>query len=148
MMLEDTYLRAIKAIIANYGHAVQYVGGDPETGARPFAYTIGLHRSGGRDYELAVSGLGPAASAGVLDLLAEALSENDTPPSAGLQVRNLLELGLDLRLRLVSHPEELGVIRLVYGAAPTVWQALWPDLANRFPGDPAYDLADELQELL
>ncbi|MFF4257928.1 DUF4262 domain-containing protein [Streptomyces sp. NPDC001663] len=148
MMFEAIYLRHIEEIVAEYGHAVQYVGADSETRARPFAYTVGLHREGNRDYELAISGLGPHASAGVLDLLAEALQASGTRPSNGLEVGNLLVGNLDLRLRPVSHPEALGTIRALYGTTPPVWQALWPDVGNWFPGDPGYDLADHVQVLL
>ena len=148
MMWEDAYLRRIHEVIAEHGHAVQYVRGDPETGAPPFGYTVGLHQRPGHDYELAVAGLGPEASVGVLKSLAEALRESDTQPSDGLEIGGLLEHGLALRLRPVSHPEDLGVIGVVYGAIPPVWQVLWPDPANRFPGDPEYNMAHRLQPML
>lgn len=83
----------------------------------------------------------------MLNSLAEALSEDGAPPTDGLEVSGLLERGLALRLRLVSHPENLGVIGVVYGVLPPVWQALWPDPDNKFPGDPAYNTG-YLQSLL
>jgi hypothetical protein len=45
----------VAGAIAQHGHAVQCVGGDPVTGERPFAYTVGLHTRPDREYELALS---------------------------------------------------------------------------------------------
>lgn len=148
MTWEDPYLQHIEEIIAVYGHAVQYVGGDPATKTRPIAYTVGLHVRPYRDYELAVSGLEAEESVGVLNALAMVLVDRRLQPADGLEIDGILQHGLGLRLRAVSRPEELGVIGALYDAIPPVWQAVWPDRENRWPGDNAYGLSDRVQSLL
>jgi len=127
----DAYLHRVKETIARHGRAVQYVHGDLQLGAHPFAYTIGLHTLPGCDYELAVTGLQAQASAVLLDTLAHVLTVNGLAPADGLEIGGILSGPLTLRLRPVEHPEDLGIIRAVYGTIPPVWQAVWPaDIAD------------------
>ncbi|MBK3564458.1 DUF4262 domain-containing protein [Streptomyces sp. MBT62] len=135
-------------VIAEHGHAVQYVGGDPTMGEPPFAYTVGLHTRPGRAYELAFAGGGPDLSTKVLNSLAIGLADRGVEPTDGLEIGGLLQRGLDLRLRMVTRPEDLGVIHAIYGTTPPVWQALWPDRNDRFPGDSHYNLPATAQPLL
>ncbi|WP_405657748.1 DUF4262 domain-containing protein [Streptomyces sp. NBC_00079] len=148
MTEEEAYLQLLTEIIELDGHAVQFTGGDLATGTRPFAYTIGLHTQAGRGNELAVSGLGPEASRGVLDAVAEALALSGLTPTDGLVIGGALQGGYALRLRPVSRPSELGMIRVVYGNTPPIWQIVWPDREFRFPGDRAYGLPEEAQPML
>ena len=148
MTWEDSYLRHVAEVTAENGHAVQYVGGDPTMGMPPFAYTVGLHTRPGRAYELAFAGGGPDLSTKVLNSLAIGLADRGVQPADGMEISGLLEGGLGLRLRLVSRPEELGVIHAIYGTTPPVWQALWPDRNRHFPGDAHYNLPATAQRLL
>ncbi|MFJ6901543.1 DUF4262 domain-containing protein [Streptomyces hokutonensis] len=148
MTWENAYLRYVAAVIAGHGHAVQYVGGDPTMGVPPFAYTVGLHTRPGRAYELAFAGGGPDLSTTVLNSLAIALADRGVEPADGLEIGGLLQGGLGLRLRMVSRPEDLGVIHAIYGTTPPVWQALWPDRNGRFPGDAHYGPPATAQPLL
>ncbi|MFF7987756.1 DUF4262 domain-containing protein [Streptomyces sp. NPDC007901] len=135
-------------IIAEHGYAVQHVHGDPATGARPFAYSIGLHTRPDRGYELAVSGLNAEMSHGLLNVLATVLADGGFAPRDGLEVGGVLQDGLALQLRPVSRPEELGIIHATYGITPPVWQAVWPDQHGRFPGDAHCRLPKGTQTLL
>ena len=148
MTWEDAYLRHVATVIAANGHTVQYVGGDPTMGVPPLAYTVGLHTRPGRAYELAFAGGGPDLSTKVLNSLAIWLADRGVEPADGLEIDGLLQGGLGLRLRLASRPEDLGVIHAIYGTTPPVWQALWPDRNDRFPGDAHYDLSVTVQPLL
>ncbi|MEU6355686.1 DUF4262 domain-containing protein [Streptomyces sp. NPDC047072] len=147
-MTSGPYLQRVAGIVAQHGYAVQYVGGNPGTGARSFAYTVGLHTQPGRDYELAASGLSAETSHSLLHTLAVALVDQGFEPIEGLQVSGLLQGGLDLRLRQVDRPEDLGIVHALYGVTPTLWQAVWPDKYNRFLGDAHCQLPSESQPLL
>ncbi|MEV7395006.1 DUF4262 domain-containing protein [Streptomyces sp. NPDC091215] len=131
----DPYLHRVVGIITEYGYAVQYVHGDPVTGARPFAYTIGLHTRPHCGYELAVSGLNAETAHGLLNVLAATLVDGGLDPTDGMEVGGVLQDGLALQLRLVSRPEEFGIIHAIYGITPPAWQAVWPDQHGRFPDD-------------
>ncbi|MFJ3779803.1 DUF4262 domain-containing protein [Streptomyces sp. NPDC090075] len=144
----DPYLNRVTGIIAKHGYAVQYVHSDPATGARPFAYTIGMHRRPNCGYELAVSGLPAETSHGLLNVLAATLTNGGLDPADGLEILGVLQDGLALQLRPVGCTEDLGVIHAVYGNAPLVWQAIWPDQHGRFPGDARCRLPEGAQPLL
>ncbi|MFE2181101.1 DUF4262 domain-containing protein [Streptomyces sp. NPDC059455] len=144
----DPYLRRVEGIIAHHGHAVQYVGGDPDTGAPPFAYTVGLHTRPDRDYELALSGLRAETSHALLNTLTTALADCDSAAADGLEISGVLQEGLAIRLRPVSRPEDLGIIYAIYRTTPPVWQALWPDQRGHFPDDDRCLLPPQAQALL
>lgn len=148
MSWEQHYLAVMAAVIERYGHAVQYVVDDTGTGRSSFAHTVGLHAHPGRGYELAVSGLPPELAVGLLNDLAAALDASHHVPGEGLDVHDLLRDGLALRLRKVSRPEDLTIVRALYAATPPAWQALWPDSDGHYPGDPGYALPDSAQRLL
>ncbi|MFD8716913.1 DUF4262 domain-containing protein [Streptomyces sp. NPDC059629] len=144
----DPYLNHVVRIIVEHGYAVQYVHGDPATGARSLAYTVGLHARPNCGYELAVSGLSAETSHGLLNVLAATLADGRLDPSGGLEVGKVLQDGLALQLRPVSRPEELGIIHAIYGITPSVWQAVWPDRHGRFPDDARCRLPKGTQALL
>ncbi|MFG1667620.1 DUF4262 domain-containing protein [Streptomyces sp. Y7] len=148
MTCNDPYLRRVQATIAEHGYAVQCVGGDVASRRQPFAYTVGLHTGPDHDYELALSGLDADTSTSVLHSLAAALAERRLKPVDGMEVNGVLSNGYALRLRSVSRPEEFGIINALYGATPPVYQAVWPDLHHRFPGDPDCRLTTLVQPLL
>lgn len=148
MIVGDPYLHRVADTIDKHGYAVQFVTGDPDTGARPFAYTVGLHISPGHRYEIAVSGLDMQTSRNLLNALAVLASRGLTPAN-GLEISHDLPWeGMVLRLRGASRPRRLGVIHALYGQTPYVWQALWPDRHSRFPGDLLCCLPVEAQPML
>jgi hypothetical protein len=146
MIWQRRYLAEMAAVIDRYGHAVQYVLDDVETGAPSFAYTVGLHVDSERGYELAVSGLPPNVSVGLLNELAIALAGRHV--AEGLEVHDLLQDGVALHLRQVTRPEGLTIIHAFYNAIPPVWQALWPDRGGHYPGETGYTLPATAQTLL
>ncbi|MBV9025908.1 MAG: DUF4262 domain-containing protein [Streptomycetaceae bacterium] len=77
----DAYLDRLRGIIRRNGYAVQYVFADPESGAPPFTYTVGLHRA--RGYEPALSGLASKVSMGVLNSLVARLDAGSVAPEPG-----------------------------------------------------------------
>ncbi|MFF1679469.1 DUF4262 domain-containing protein [Streptomyces sp. NPDC058256] len=148
MTSSDPYLRRVAEVISQHGYAVQYVAGNPDIGARPFAYTVGLHALPSRGYELAVSGLDDQTSHQLLNTLAATLADGRLAPADGLEVSGVLQEELALRLRPVSRPEDLGIIYALYGDTPPVWQALWPDQGRQFPDDAHFGLPAYAQPLL
>ncbi|MET8983255.1 DUF4262 domain-containing protein [Streptomyces sp. NPDC004539] len=148
MFNRDTYLRLVEGIIAREGHAVQYVYGSPGAGARPFAYTIGLHTLPDHDYELAVSGLDDRSSGALLKAVAGVLTDGGTAPVEGLEIDGVLPNRYKIRLRRVSRPHRLGIIQALYDRTPPVWQVLWPDKDHVYPDDGDDRPVREAQPLL
>jgi hypothetical protein len=138
------YLTKARAIIAEHGHLVQYVGPDGP-GSPGYAYTVGLHTAHG--FELAMSGLDPQTGRGLLNDLAS--RAHVLLPHEGLLIDQIVAGGYRLRLTRTVRPREFSVLWAI-GAPPStiVWQAQWPDNAHRFPGDPKYSVSPGTQVLL
>jgi hypothetical protein len=146
--LPDDFTKKCLEIIERAGHYTQYVGGDADTGAPPFAYTVGLSSQDSHGYELAVSGLGPTAADAVLRQLVEVLDRDALHPAEGLEVAGALAEGYTVRLRTSSTAGVFGMIDQLVGERSTVWQAVWPDKDRRFPGEPGCALSPAAQHLL
>lgn len=135
--------------IGQFGHAVIYVEDAGDGRERPMSYTVGLSGNEAYGYELAQSGLSPHQSHIVLNHLPEAIAQRKIKPVEGLIIEGVLGGGYNLKLRQVSREDQFGMARSVYGQDPKVWQVVWPDPQNKFPGEPGYNTLDQnLQELL
>ncbi len=141
----DTYLLMLRERIERHGYAMQYVLGDPVTGAAPYGYTVGLHETDG--YELAVCGLDATTTAAVLHNLSEQLRGEAVRPAADLRVPGIIA-GYDLKLRQVQDPAAFGIVGALFGFDPPAWQAVWPDSKGHFPGDDDYGVSAAGQRLL
>jgi hypothetical protein len=146
--LPDDFTSKCLDIIERAGHYTQFVGGDPASGAPPFAYTVGLSSQESHGYELAVSGLGRAAADAVLRQLMAVLGRDELIPAEGLEVAGALAEGYAVRLRSASTEGPFGMIDQLLGERSTVWQAVWPDQDRRFPGEPGCTLSPGAQHLL
>lgn len=141
------YVEKVSALIDAHGFAIQYVGGDPIVGLPPTAYTVGLADRHG--YELAMSGLRAEHIHHVLHELIERADAGDVVPREGLLVSGVLIDEYQLKLRQVSQPDELVILRAFpTSAVSPIWQALFPDREGLFPGDPEYAHGEKAQRLL
>lgn len=125
------------------GHwAVTGVYGD-ELGPA-FAYTTGLTEF--FRPELVIYGLDPEQACRILNRTAELLIAND-------RLFDTPRLGSILRppYQLTSLPaldtDGLTVTRLLYGPDFPAVQLIWPDAGGRFPWEPGYSIALEVQPL-
>lgn len=132
--MSTEYAARLRAIVAQHGYAIQYVGADASTFG--FAYTVGLSQNGqGRD--LFAINLPPQAAQHLLNTLAKRLAGLDHIPHEISEVATV-----PLRLREVP-TATLGVPLSVYGlldlpVPATVVQLLWPCPAGHWPGDLGY----------
>jgi hypothetical protein len=133
--------------IETYGFYTQYVGEDPESGAPPYAYTVGLSSQDAYGYEFAVSGLSPEASHGILWNLVRAFGPDGMVPADALEVPEILA-GHNVRLRTASTAAQFDMIERLLAERSTVWQAVCPDDQGRFPGEAGYALEYDRQHLL
>ena len=119
--------------------AVQYVGAGEEPDEPAFGYTIGLFGLG--HPELVVVGLGPAATHGVLDRVADlVVGGRDLMPGELLPVA---DTATRLLVETVPNPGEvvLGANRLYQRPAEVSVGALqltWSDADGRVPSDPGH----------
>lgn len=124
----------LRAIVAQYGHAIQSVAGDERTFT--FSYSVGLS-AGGRAKELLVIGLPPHLAQPLLNTLADRLKDLEAIPEEISQIASV-----PMRLREIptaSLAEPLSVFRLVDLPVPdTVIQMIWPCAAGHWPGHPEY----------
>lgn len=143
------FMKDLLETIDTCGHAIIYVT-DPIPGYEVMAsYTVGLTASKDHGYELAQSGLSPHQSHHMLNDVPEAIKERGIKPVDGLIIEGVLGGGYNIKLRLAERKDLCNMAREVYGEYPTVWQILWPDQNNRFPGELGYALPEgALQELL
>lgn len=134
--------------IEKHGFYTQYVGDDPESGAPPFAYTVGLSSQEAYGYEFAVSGLSPETSHAILWNLVRAFEPADMIPGDALEIPEIVSGGYNVRLRTCSTTAQFGMIEQLAGERSTVWQAVCPDKEGRFPGQAGYALDPRQQHLL
>jgi hypothetical protein len=134
--------------IEEHGFYTQYVGEDPDSGAPPYAYTVGLSSQDAYGYEFAISGLSPETSHGILWNLVRAFEPDAMTPADALEVPEIVASGYNVRLRTASTAAEFGMIEQLLGERSTVWQAVCPDGDGRFPGEAGYALEHDRQHLL
>lgn len=109
-----------------------------------FAYTTGLTEFSRP--ELLIYGLEPETACGLLNRAAELLIDDAT-----LLDHPRIDRVLRPPYRLAALPAvdtaELTVTRLLYGPDVPVVQLIWPDVGGRFPWQPGYEYAREVQPL-
>lgn len=130
-------------MIETAGWAVESVPADP--GADPpsptCTYTLGVSAYAGWP-EIAVFGLTPVASKGLLEMVVQALAGGTEIPM-GVEVVGLLDNGLRCcfaPIDLAAWPEWFGVARAWYGAAPfEMVQLVYPDRNGYLPYEAGFD---------
>ena len=123
------------ALIERYGWAIRHVMGNPESGAAPFSYTVGLTAldhpelvATGLPFDVAQSSLN---SAGLL-VKEGAILEN------GLVTDALSESGT-VTFMTATDVSGLAAVREVYGDNVHALQLIWPDSSNHYPWDAGYN---------
>jgi hypothetical protein len=114
----------------------------------PFAYTIGLTERGSP--ELVISGLDTGTMHALLNDLAGRVFDRAERFSDGQRISDLLN-GYDAAVIDGALTEELwpGTAVVRYGRnAVRLQQIVWPDREGRFPWEPGYALASDVQPLL
>lgn len=135
---EAVYAERCRARIADRGHMVAAIDADPGDGTPAYAYTIGVSPRG---HEFAVSGLPVEDMHNTLNRLARRSLAGELDPRDGLMIEGVFERGYLPCLRLAHPGSAFKWIELVLGVPhrPPVWQAQYPDLRRRYPGQPGYD---------
>jgi hypothetical protein len=103
---------------------------------------VGLSTQDEYGYELAVSGLPVEVGPPVLNGLAAAVKERGIVPAEGLTVQGE---GSPLRLHAADPDWPFVMIGHLTGFRSPVWQAVWPDVGHRFPGEPGCALTSRDQ---
>lgn len=131
-----------RAKIREHGFTVIGVGADPDGESPQFAYTVGV--SVVRGYELAISGLPiPTMHDALSTLSRRALDDaDDFALAEGLIVEGVFKPPFQPRLMRVHGAWPFGMIRRTLGSAirPGIWQAQFPDVGGRYPGEVGYCL--------
>ena len=118
-------------------HGFMIVGFAPGAVTTPLFYTVGLSTQDEYGYELAVSGLPDELGPPLLNVLISAIKERRIAPAEGLSVElDCLRPGSALRLQSADPEGRFEKISQYTGLPSPVWQAVWPDIANRYPGEP------------
>lgn len=129
--------------ILDHGFTVIGVGADPENSVPQFAYTVGV--SVQRGFEFVISGLPIETMHEALSRLARrALCDTvGFTPTNGMQVPGVFAPPFQPRLMRVHDEWPLGMIRRALGNAtcPQRWQAQFPDVGGRYPGEDGYCLS-------
>lgn len=131
----DTVVADCRAKMRRHGFTVIGVGANPEEGAPQFAYTVGVSTL--RGFEFAISGLSIETMHSVLGTLARRAHTVELTPRNGLLVEGVLTGGFNLRMQRAHPKHRFGMMRPVLRqlVPPVVWQAQFPDIDHRFPGD-------------
>ncbi|BDZ52766.1 hypothetical protein GCM10025867_50070 (plasmid) [Frondihabitans sucicola] len=138
----DAYIESTKALIAEYGWAVQGVGaGD---GAPQFSYSVGFTALG--HAEVIIESLPMAAAQGVLNNIGQVIKDG-LRLAPGDVVRGFLGNDLPLAFIAAEDDSDLTVVGRIYGEKNAL-QAVWPDTSARFPWDKGYDMPQGSQPLL
>lgn len=132
----DRYLN----LVDEFGHMIIGVGPDGEN--PPFFYTVGLSTQDDYGYELAVSGLPVEIGPPLLDGLAAIIKQRGIIPAEGLLVEGD---GTPLRLHRADLDRPFVKISQYTGLPSPVWQAVWPDVGGRYPGEPGCSLTSRDQ---
>lgn len=132
------------ALIERYGWAIRHVMGDPESGAAPFSYTVGLTSldhpeliATGLPFEVAQSFLN---SAGLLVKEGAILTN-------GLVTDALTESGT-VTFMTATDVSGLAAVGEVYGQEAHALQLVWPDSSSHYPWDAGYNNPRSAQPLL
>ena len=137
--MKDAYLANAIDLIAEHGHMIQGVIGDP-----PFTYTTGLTTRALP--ELWLGGLTIEQGGGILNAVADRMRDHGQPPAG-----TPFEVGysVDFMLHGPVDPEAAEANMAIYlYEEVTVMQVLWPDGDDRFPNDSEYDHLTYPQRLL
>lgn len=128
--IED-YLDGLRATIDDHGWAVQFV----ESDTRPFAYTVGLHRSGLP--ELIITGMAAHTATRLLNSIAHMITDDGTELAPAMHIDYQDEYLLEVVE--VEHPDVhlLYAIRL-FGGSVRALQLVWSDEQGRLPWDPEW----------
>jgi hypothetical protein len=135
----------ITALIESRMWWVGMIEGEP-----PFAYTVGLQRLFDHP-EVIVLGLPHDAAIAILNTIGERVRDGERFENGAI-IRDILQGDLELRLRSVtsrqSYRDHVGYALWFYGGDKfRLFQCLWPDKANLFPGEEGFAL-DYRQPLL
>jgi hypothetical protein len=142
----DQERRRTTQAIRTSGVFIQYVGGDPEALATPFAYTVGLHGIG--HPELLVFGVSPSTASALLNEVASRIrGGRDLTPGEMLTFDDwahrvvVEDLPNPAQILFAANsfyerPDELSV---------DAFQLTYDDTAGRFPWDDGYSVAPWIQ---
>ena len=118
-------------------HGYMIIGFVPGAVPTPLFHTVGLSTQDEYGYELAISGLPNELGPPLLNLLVGVIKERGIVPTEGLPVElDCLKPGTALRLHAADPEGPFEKISQYTGLPSPVWQAVWPDIAGRYPGDP------------
>jgi hypothetical protein len=141
----DQFVQQCRAKIAQHGHMVAAVGSNEQTGASQYAYTIGVSKY--RGFEFAISGLPVEDMHNSLNTLAYKAIDRKLTPAEGLLVEGVFEGVYLPRLHLADPSWPFGLIAsaLDTDAKVPVWQAQFPTVDHKYPGDDGYTIASTVQ---
>lgn len=130
----------LKALIEEYGWAIQGVFPTEDHPGPYFDYTVGLHLKGLP--ELVIYGLPHQSAAKLLNQLALKQIE-EGPLTPGQRLEDELKNGLDLYTLDATHDHECFQAQYMAKEDITVIQIVWPDQNNKFPWEPDATVYDD-----
>src|SRR6185437_7051153 len=143
----ETVVEDCLSKIRAHGFTVVGVVTGPHGATPQFAYTVGVSVT--RGFELAISGLPIETMHDARNTLARrALDDADSfVPSDGLLVDGVFAPPFQPRLNQAHETWPFGMIRRALGPSLrlAVWQAQFPDIGCRYPGDAEYAYGPERQ---
>lgn len=134
----------LEALIAKFGWAIRHVTGDPQSGAVPFSYTVGLTALG--HPELVATGLPFDVSQIFLNSAAHLVKEGSVLAD-GL-VTDALTVGGTVTFIAARDVSGLSVVGQVYGGETRALQLVWTDSSDHYPWDPGFNNPSSAQPLL
>lgn len=140
----EAYLDDLRAKMAQFGHAIQQLGGRPGTAV--LSYTIGL-RAVALPELIMIGGVPGQAQQQILNDLAARMRVGDEPV-VGKRDPAVLE-GVDVTfIEVTDTTTEYFAIANKLQKPFRALQVVWPDTGNRFPWEPGWEYGPNVQPLL